>query len=122
MDDIAILIAANDKSIFHLLNDCMHTIQSVTMNWLLPTACTDNLQKLTEVENKVLSNNQKIEEEMINYSLNLLRRLYKVADEMADNKIQRVYKLNILVWVKNYIMYYKKILICMYCHYSLMNY
>ncbi|KAF7396001.1 hypothetical protein HZH68_010051 [Vespula germanica] len=89
VDDIAILIAANDKSIFHLLNDCMHTIQSVTMNWLLPTACTDNLQKLTEVENKVLSNNQKIEEEMINYSLNLLRRLYKVADEMADNKIQR---------------------------------
>ncbi|XP_035740331.1 telomere-associated protein RIF1-like isoform X1 [Vespa mandarinia] len=89
VDDIAILIAANDKSIFHLLNDCMHTVQPVTMNWLLPTACTDNLQKLTEIENRVLSNNQKIEEEMINYSLNLLRRLYKVAAEMADNKIQR---------------------------------
>ncbi|XP_043494330.1 telomere-associated protein RIF1-like isoform X2 [Polistes fuscatus] len=89
VDDIAILIAANDKSIVNLLNDCLQTIQPATMNWLLPTACTENLNKLTEVENKALSNNQKIEEEMINYSLNLLRRLYKVAVEMADTKIQR---------------------------------
>ncbi|KAI4480049.1 hypothetical protein M0804_010410 [Polistes exclamans] len=93
VDDIAILIAANDKSIVNLLNDCLQTIQPATMNWLLPTACTENLHKLTEVENKALSNNQKIEEEMINYSLNLLRRLYKVAVEMADTKIQRFDKI-----------------------------
>lgn len=68
----------------------MCTIQTTTMPWTAPTACIDNLQALIEAESKPLSDDQRLEEETINYCITLLRRIYKVAAMTSDIKVQRV--------------------------------
>ena len=73
----------------------MCTIQTDIMPWTAPNACIDNLQALIDAENKPLSEYQRLEEETINYCINLLRRLYKVAATTSDIKINRVYINNI---------------------------
>lgn len=68
----------------------MDSVQPSLMEWITSTACTDNLQMLTRVEHQVLSDEQKLEEDTISYSLALLRRLYKLAAITRDLNIERV--------------------------------
>lgn len=70
----------------------MCTIQTNTMPWMASNACVDNLQALIDAESKPLSDDQRVEEETINYCITLLRRLYKVAATTSDIKVQRVCK------------------------------
>lgn len=90
VDDNAISTVAYDVYAVNFFNNCMCTIQTNTMPWTARTACVDNLQALTEAETRPLSDDQRLEEETINFSITLLRRLYKVAAITSDIKVQRV--------------------------------
>ena len=79
----------SDVNAVDFFNNCMCTIQTSTMPWTAPTACVENLQALIEAETRPLSSDQRLEEETIIYSINLLRRLYKVAAITSDIKIQK---------------------------------
>ncbi|KAG7210962.1 hypothetical protein KM043_016334 [Ampulex compressa] len=89
VEDNAILMASNDVQAINFFNDCMRSVDPTLMEWIAPTACTDNILMLTEAENRQLSDVQRIEEEMISYAIMLLRRLYKFANITFDDKIQR---------------------------------
>ncbi|XP_076766359.1 uncharacterized protein LOC143433108 isoform X2 [Xylocopa sonorina] len=89
VEDNAISTFAHDVHAVNFFNNCMCTIQTNTMPWTAPTACVDNLQALTDAENKPLSDDQRLEEETINYCINFLRRIYKVAAITSDIKVQR---------------------------------
>ncbi|XP_078033803.1 uncharacterized protein LOC144468301 [Augochlora pura] len=93
VEDSAISTVAYDTHTLNFLKSCMSTVQPNTMPWIAPNACTDNLQALTEAENKQLSDDQRLEEETINYSMILLRRLYKVAAVTSDTNVQRFHSL-----------------------------
>lgn len=69
----------------------MSTIQTDKMPWIAPTACVDNIQALIDAENKPLSDDQRLEEETVNYCIILLRRLYKLAAITSDTNTQKVY-------------------------------
>ncbi|XP_076177307.1 uncharacterized protein LOC143151700 isoform X2 [Ptiloglossa arizonensis] len=89
VEDNAISTVAYDAHTVNFFNNCMCTIQTTTMPWTAPTACIDNLQALIEAESKPLSDDQRLEEETINYCITLLRRIYKVAAMTSDIKVQR---------------------------------
>ncbi|CAL7933927.1 unnamed protein product [Xylocopa violacea] len=89
VEDNAISTFAHDVHAVNFFNNCMCTIQTNTMPWIAPTACVDNLQALIDAENKPLSDDQRLEEETINYCINFLRRIYKVAAITSDIKVQR---------------------------------
>lgn len=90
VEDNAISAAANDRQALSFFKDCMVSVQPSLMEWITPTACADNLQMLTKVEHHVLSDEQKLEEDTIAYSLTLLRRLYKLAAITFDTNVERV--------------------------------
>ncbi|XP_076381811.1 uncharacterized protein LOC117222982 isoform X2 [Megalopta genalis] len=93
VEDSAISTVAYDAHTLNFFKNCMCTIQANTMPWIAPNACTDNIEALTEAENKQLSDDQRLEEETINYCMILLRRLYKVAAVTSDTKVQRFHAL-----------------------------
>lgn len=70
----------------------MLSVQPNFMAWITPTACVDNIQMLTDVEQQQLSDEEKLEEDTISYSIILLHRLYKLAATTFDShlNIQRV--------------------------------
>ncbi|KYM84449.1 Telomere-associated protein RIF1 [Atta colombica] len=89
LDDNAISAAANDGQALNFFKSCLINIQPTLMEWLTPTACVDNLQMLTKIEQQLLSDEQKLEEE-VNYSaLALLRRLYRMASITFDQSVQK---------------------------------
>lgn len=83
VEDNAISAAVNDGQTVKFFEDCMSGVQSNLMEWIMPI---DNLQILTKVEQKVLTDEQKLEEDTINYSLAFLKRLYKLAAITFDQK------------------------------------
>ncbi|CAK9821322.1 Telomere-associated protein RIF1 [Anthophora retusa] len=87
VEDNAIATFAYDAHAVNFFNNCMCTVQTNTMPWTAPTACVDNIQALIDAESRPLSDDQRLEEETINYCITLLRRLYKVA--ASDIKVQR---------------------------------
>ncbi|XP_076234263.1 uncharacterized protein LOC143179108 [Calliopsis andreniformis] len=89
VEDNAISAVAYDVHAVNFFNNCMCTIQPNAMPWTAPTACVDNLQVLIEAESRPLSDDQRLEEETINFCITLLRRLYKVAAITSDTKVQR---------------------------------
>nr|XP_031848183.1 telomere-associated protein RIF1 [Nomia melanderi] len=89
VEDNAISMVIYDTHIVNFLNNCMCMVQTSTMPWIAPNACIDNIQALTEAESKPLSDDQRLEEETINYCMILLRRLYKVAAITSDTQVQR---------------------------------
>ncbi|XP_017755481.1 PREDICTED: telomere-associated protein RIF1-like [Eufriesea mexicana] len=93
VEDNAISTFASDPHAVIFFNNCMCTIQTNTMPWTAPTACVDNLQALIDAESKPLSDDQRLEEETVNYCVTLLRRLYKVAAITSDIKVQRFHAL-----------------------------
>jgi len=90
VEDNAISAAANDGQALNFFKDSMHNVQPTSMEWITPTACIDNLHLLTKVEQQVLSDEQKLDEDVYNHSLALLRRLYKIAVITIDQNIQKV--------------------------------
>lgn len=90
VEDNAISAAANDRQALSFFKDCMVSVQPSSMEWITPTACTDNLQLLTKAEHHVLSDEQKLEEDTITYTLTLLKRLYRLAAVTFDLNIERV--------------------------------
>ncbi|XP_068983726.1 telomere-associated protein RIF1-like isoform X1 [Bombus flavifrons] len=93
VEDNAISTFAYDAYAVNFFNNCMCTIQTNTMPWTASNACVDNLQALIDAESKPLSDDQRVEEETINYCITLLRRLYKVAATTSDIKVQRFHAL-----------------------------
>ncbi|XP_020722031.1 telomere-associated protein RIF1 isoform X2 [Bombus terrestris] len=93
VEDSAISTFAYDPYAVNFFNNCMCTIQTNTMPWMASNACVDNLQALIDAESKPLSDDQRVEEETINYCITLLRRLYKVAATTSDIKVQRFHAL-----------------------------
>ncbi|XP_076656705.1 uncharacterized protein LOC143361301 [Halictus rubicundus] len=93
VEDNAISTVAYDAHTLNFFNNCMCTIQTNTMPWIAPGVCTDNIQALSEAESRQLSDDQRLEEETINYCMILLRRLYKVAAATSDPKVQRFHAL-----------------------------
>nr|XP_033186524.1 telomere-associated protein RIF1-like isoform X2 [Bombus vancouverensis nearcticus] len=93
VEDNAISTFAYDAYAVNFFNNCMCTIQTNTMPWTASNACVDNLQALIDAETKPLSDDQRVEEETINYCITLLRRLYKVAATTSDIKVQRFHAL-----------------------------
>lgn len=90
VEDNAISAAANDGQALNFFKDCMNNVQPYLMEWITPTACVDNLQMLTKIEHQVLSDEQKLEEDVINHSLALLKRLYRLAAITCDQNLERV--------------------------------
>lgn len=92
VDDNAISAASKDGQALNFFKDCMLSVQPNFMEWITPTACVDNLQKLTEAEQQQLSDDEKLEEYTISYSIILLHRLYKLAATTFEShlNIQRV--------------------------------
>ncbi|XP_076293103.1 uncharacterized protein LOC143215143 [Lasioglossum baleicum] len=93
VEDNAISTVAYDAHTLNFFNNCMCTIQTNTMPWIAANACTDNIQALTDAESRQLSDDQRLEEETINYCMILLRRLYKVAAATSDPNVQRFHAL-----------------------------
>ncbi|XP_071870946.1 uncharacterized protein isoform X2 [Bombus fervidus] len=93
VEDNAISTFAYDAYAVNFFNNCMCTIQTNTMPWTASNACVDNLQALIDAESKPLSDDERVEEETINYCITLLRRLYKVAATTSDIKVQRFHAL-----------------------------
>ncbi|XP_026828469.1 telomere-associated protein RIF1 isoform X2 [Ooceraea biroi] len=89
VEDNAISAAANDGQALNFFKDSMHSVQPTSMEWITPTACIDNLHMLTKIEQQALSDEQKLDEDIYNHSLALLRRLYKIAAITVDQNIQR---------------------------------
>ncbi|EFN73980.1 Telomere-associated protein RIF1 [Camponotus floridanus] len=89
VEDNAISAAANDGQALNFFKDCMDNVQPNLMEWLMPTACVDNLQMLTKVEHQPLSDEQKLDEDTNSYALILLRRLYRLAAITFDQNVQR---------------------------------
>ncbi|EFN87937.1 Telomere-associated protein RIF1 [Harpegnathos saltator] len=89
VEDNAISAAANDGQALNFFKDCMISVQPNLMEWITPTACIDNLQILTKVEHHVLSDEQKLEEDTITYSLTLLKRLYRLAAVTFDQNMEK---------------------------------
>ncbi|XP_029051883.2 telomere-associated protein RIF1-like isoform X1 [Osmia bicornis bicornis] len=87
--DNAISTVTNDLHAVKFFTDCMSTIQTDIMPWIAPTACVDNIQALIDAENKPLSDDQRLEEETVNYCIILLRRLYKLAAITSDTNTQK---------------------------------
>ncbi|XP_043252693.1 telomere-associated protein RIF1-like isoform X1 [Colletes gigas] len=89
IQDNTMLTVAYDAHTVNFFNNCMCTVQMNKMPWMAPTACVDNLQALIEAESRPLSDDQRLEEEIINNCMSLLTRLYKVAAMTSDIKVQR---------------------------------
>ncbi|XP_017876374.1 telomere-associated protein RIF1-like [Ceratina calcarata] len=89
VEENAVSTFANDPHAVNIFNNCLCTIQTNTMPWIAPTACVDNIQALIEAESKQLSEDQRLQEETINYCITFLRRLYKIAEITSDIKTQR---------------------------------
>lgn len=90
LDDNAISTAANDGQILNFFKHCLVNVQPSLMEWLTPTACVDNLQMLTKIEQRPLSEEEKLEEEINSHALGLLRRLYRLASITFDHSVQKV--------------------------------
>lgn len=90
LDDNAISAAANDGQILNFFKNCLLNVQPSLMEWLTPTACVDNLQMLTKIEQQPLSEEQKLEEDVNSHALALLRRLYRMASITFDQSVQKV--------------------------------
>ncbi|XP_012137568.1 uncharacterized protein LOC100880674 isoform X2 [Megachile rotundata] len=89
IEDNAISMIANDPHAVQFFTDCMSTIQTNKMPWIASTACVDNLKALIDAENKPLSDDQRLEEETVNYCIILLRRLYKLAAITSDTNVEK---------------------------------
>lgn len=90
MEDSLVAAIAQDPTTVNFMYNCLRAVQSSTMEWLSPTACTDNLHMLTQAENRTLSEDEEVEEILINSALTLLQRLYKIAFIGAD--VQSVHR------------------------------
>lgn len=91
VDDNSLAIAINDPSAVEFIQDCLSLVQSTSMEWLLPDACTDNLQILETIENKTLSDAEEIEEIIVRDAFNLLRRIYQsTASCFGSQTIEKV--------------------------------
>lgn len=89
-DDNAISAAANDGQVVNFFKHCLVNVQPSLMEWLMPTACVDNLQMLTKIEQQPLSEEEKLEEDINSHALTLLRRLYRLASITFDQSVQKV--------------------------------
>ncbi|XP_020287403.1 telomere-associated protein RIF1 isoform X2 [Pseudomyrmex gracilis] len=89
VEDNAVTEVVNDDQAVNFFKDCLQNVQPSLMEWIKPTACVDNLDMLTRVEQQIMSDEQKLEEDVINYSLSLLKRLYKLASMTFDQNIHR---------------------------------
>lgn len=89
-DDNAISAAANDGQVLNFFKHCLLNVQPNLMEWLSPTACVDNLQMLTKIEQQPLTDGAKLDEDINIYALALLRRLYRLASITFDQSIQKV--------------------------------
>ncbi|KAJ8683442.1 hypothetical protein QAD02_019234 [Eretmocerus hayati] len=74
LKDETVAVIASKLSILRFLEDCLLSIQPKSMNWLLPENA-DNADLLKSVENRVLSDEDKFEEEMVDKCLQLLNKL-----------------------------------------------
>lgn len=90
LDDTAISAVANDGQVLNFFKSCLINVQPNLMEWLTPTACIDNLQMLTKIEQQPLTEEQKLEEDINIYALTLLRRLYRLASITFDHSVQKV--------------------------------
>lgn len=90
LEDNAISAAATDGQTLNFFKACLINVQPTLMEWLIPTACVDNLQMLTKIEHQPLTDEQKLEEDINNCALSLLRRLYKLASITFDQSVQKV--------------------------------
>lgn len=89
LDDTAISAVANDGQVLNFFKSCLINVQPNLMEWLTPTACIDNLQMLTKIEQQPLTEEQKLEEDINIYALTLLRRLYRLASITFDHSVQK---------------------------------
>ncbi|XP_012529406.1 telomere-associated protein RIF1 isoform X2 [Monomorium pharaonis] len=89
LDDNAISAAVNEGQILNFFKSCLINVQPSLMEWLTPTACVDNLQMLTKIEQQPLSEEQKLEEDINSYALALLRRLYRLASITFDQNVHK---------------------------------
>ncbi|XP_024886472.1 telomere-associated protein RIF1-like isoform X2 [Temnothorax curvispinosus] len=89
LDDHAISAAANDGQVLNFFKHCLVNVQPSLMEWLTPTACVDNLQMLTKIEQQPLSEEEKLEEDINSHALALLRRLYRLASKTFDQSVQK---------------------------------
>lgn len=90
LGDNAISAAATDGQVLNFFKNCLLNVQPSLMEWLTPTACVDNLQMLTRIEQQPLSEEQKLEEDINSYALALLKRLYRMASITFDQSVQKV--------------------------------
>lgn len=90
LDDNAISTAANDGQILNFFKHCLVNVQPSLMEWLTSTACVDNLQMLTKIEQRPLSEEERLEEEINSHALALLKRLYRLASITFDHSVQKV--------------------------------
>ncbi|XP_071567405.1 uncharacterized protein [Temnothorax nylanderi] len=89
LDDNAISAAASDGQVLNFFKHCLVNVQPSLMEWLTPTACVDNLQMLTKIEQQPLSEEEKLEEDINIHALALLRRLYRLASITFDQSVQK---------------------------------
>ncbi|XP_011877045.1 PREDICTED: telomere-associated protein RIF1-like isoform X2 [Vollenhovia emeryi] len=87
VDDNAISAAADDGQILNFFKHCLVNVQPSLMEWLMPTACVDDLQMLVKIEQQPLSEEEKLEEDINSYALALLRRLYRLASITFDQSV-----------------------------------
>ena len=83
LDDSSVDVAAQDPKIVDCFKDCLKTVDLQTMPWLSPSASSD-VELLRQVEAKLLSDDEELEEQIINHTLLLLQRLYLIGTSNAD--------------------------------------
>ncbi|KAL0107662.1 hypothetical protein PUN28_014756 [Cardiocondyla obscurior] len=91
-DDNAVCAAASDGQTLNFFKHCLNNVHPDLMEWLKPMAC-DNIQVLTKIEHQSLSDEQKIEEDVNNCALRLLKRLYRLAAITFDPNVQMYHSL-----------------------------
>lgn len=76
------------------INDCLQMVQSNSMEWLDTNACTDSIQPLIEAQTRILTDEQKNEEQLINCTLTMIHRLYEHAvNNLSSLNIELIHPL-----------------------------
>ncbi|XP_011698033.1 PREDICTED: telomere-associated protein RIF1 isoform X2 [Wasmannia auropunctata] len=88
LDDNSISTLTNDAQGLSFFKSCLYNVQPPLMVWLMPATC-DNLQTLTKIEQQPQSEQYKLEEDLNNHAIALLRRLYRMASITFDQSVQK---------------------------------
>ncbi|XP_044004006.1 telomere-associated protein RIF1 [Aphidius gifuensis] len=88
--DINLLVKFSDNdTTIKFVNDCMQNVNSKKMEWLSPLSCTENINLLTEAEQKYSTNTDDIEYQLVFKSIQLLQRLYANALTSTKNYVTK---------------------------------